>query len=179
MLSGPQSVEGEPVTVVLEAQGVREVCEQVDSEPWVLAVNPAGANLRTTSGTTELTALSGDFPDCRAVMRQFSSGGRRVSLPAAELDGALRTASDLHQIVLDFRTDCLTITREGLPPVVIDGAATEEPFSAVVNPNLLLGALVGVLGPDVVLRLNGPLDPIVISSADDGTFTSLVMPIRT
>ncbi len=48
-----------------------------------------------------------------------------------------------------------------------------------MNPNLLLGALVGVVGPDVVLRLNGPLDPIVISSADDGTFTSLVMPIRT
>lgn len=173
-----QSVSGEPASIVLDAQAVRVLCEQVDGAPWGLLLDAAGATVRTSAGTTTVPAIAGDFPDCRALLRRIAAAGQRVSVPARALGEALRAVAHLPQVTLEIRGDRMTVTHEALEPCAISGVSSAEPFTVVVNPSFLLAALVGVVGPDVVLQLNGPLDPMVISSADDGTFTSAVMPIR-
>jgi len=45
------------------------------------------------------------------------------------------------------------------------------------NPAYLAEAIGAGIGPDAILQLGGPLDPVAIRSADDGSLTWLVMPI--
>jgi DNA-binding transcriptional MerR regulator len=47
-----------------------------------------------------------------------------------------------------------------------------------VNPSYAAAAITGATGPDVVIEIVDPLRPVVFRSADDGTFTSMLMPIR-
>jgi DNA polymerase III subunit beta len=43
---------------------------------------------------------------------------------------------------------------------------------------LLAAALEASVGPDVLLEICAPARPVVVRSADQGTFTTLVMPVR-
>jgi DNA-binding transcriptional MerR regulator len=45
-------------------------------------------------------------------------------------------------------------------------------------PALLASALSASVGPDVLLDVVAPARPVVVRSADQGTFTTLVMPVR-
>jgi DNA polymerase III subunit beta len=44
--------------------------------------------------------------------------------------------------------------------------------------SLLAAALEASVGPDVLLEICEPARPVVVRSADQGTFTTLVMPVR-
>ncbi|HEY4567837.1 MAG TPA: MerR family transcriptional regulator [Kribbella sp.] len=54
------------------------------------------------------------------------------------------------------------------------GAAVRVGFTA----SLLTAALEASVGPDVLLEICAPARPVVVRSADQGTFTTLVMPVR-
>jgi DNA polymerase III sliding clamp (beta) subunit (PCNA family) len=47
-----------------------------------------------------------------------------------------------------------------------------------LDPTYAAEAVEAVAGPDVVVEIAGPLRPVVFRSADDGTFTTLLMPVR-
>jgi DNA polymerase III sliding clamp (beta) subunit (PCNA family) len=59
-------------------------------------------------------------------------------------------------------------------PAVCTGAAIRLGFAAP----LLAKALAASVGPDVLLELRGVDRPVVVRSADQGTFTTLAMPHR-
>jgi DNA polymerase III sliding clamp (beta) subunit (PCNA family) len=41
-----------------------------------------------------------------------------------------------------------------------------------------MDALEAGIGREAILQLGGPVDPVAIRSADDGTLTCLVMPVK-
>jgi DNA polymerase III sliding clamp (beta) subunit (PCNA family) len=43
---------------------------------------------------------------------------------------------------------------------------------------VLLAALDAGVGPDVLLEVSSPTRPVVVRSADQGSFTTLVMPVQ-
>ncbi len=51
--------------------------------------------------------------------------------------------------------------------------------SVLLNPSFLRDALAATVGREVVIDITDPLAPLVIRSADHGTFTTWVMPIAT
>ncbi|MER6998612.1 transcriptional regulator, partial [Streptomyces sp. NPDC000410] len=45
------------------------------------------------------------------------------------------------------------------------------------DPAVLAPALDAGVGPDVLLEISGPAEPVLVRSADQGSFTTLVMPV--
>ncbi|QLH23765.1 MerR family transcriptional regulator [Streptomyces sp. Rer75] len=69
-------------------------------------------------------------------------------------------------------------------PAVAGGRAlpalrTGPPLRIAFDPAVLLPALEASVGPDVLLEVASDAEPVVVRSADQGSFTTLVMPVRT
>jgi DNA polymerase III sliding clamp (beta) subunit (PCNA family) len=54
----------------------------------------------------------------------------------------------------------------------------EPALTVGFNRDYLLTALDSAAGPDVIIETAGPYEPALLRSADDGSFTCIVMPIR-
>jgi DNA polymerase-3 subunit beta len=54
----------------------------------------------------------------------------------------------------------------------------EPPLTVAFDRGHLLAALDAAQGPDVIVEVAGPLEPALVRSATDGSFTAVVMPIR-
>ncbi|MFI0774740.1 MerR family transcriptional regulator [Streptomyces sp. NPDC021212] len=70
------------------------------------------------------------------------------------------------------------------PPSVSDGnplsaLCTGSPLRIAFDPAVLVPALEASVGPDVLLEIASEREPVVVRSADQGSFTTLVMPVRT
>jgi DNA polymerase III sliding clamp (beta) subunit (PCNA family) len=52
------------------------------------------------------------------------------------------------------------------------------PADVALDPGFAADAVAATTGPDVVVEIVDPLRPVVFRSADDGTFTALLMPVR-
>ena len=57
-------------------------------------------------------------------------------------------------------------------------ARGDGPAEVALDPAFAADAVAAVTGPDVVVEIAGPVHPVVFRSADDGTFTTLLMPVR-
>ena len=69
------------------------------------------------------------------------------------------------------------------PPAVADGTTlpalcSGPPLRIAFDPVVLLSALEASVGPDVLLEIASTTEPVVVRSADQGSFTTLVMPVR-
>jgi DNA polymerase III sliding clamp (beta) subunit (PCNA family) len=62
--------------------------------------------------------------------------------------------------------------------VVVPARYGGPPADVVLDPGFAADAVVATAGPDVVVEIVDPLRPVVFRSADDGTFTTLLMPVR-
>jgi hypothetical protein len=60
-----------------------------------------------------------------------------------------------------------------LPAICLGAAPTIAFDPAVLGPAVDVG-----VGPDVLLEVAGPAEPVVVRSADQGSFTTLVMPMK-
>lgn len=54
-----------------------------------------------------------------------------------------------------------------------------EPLDITLNAAFVGDAVRAAVGPDLVIEATAPLAPVIFRSADDGTFTTMLMPIRT
>ena len=75
-------------------------------------------------------------------------------------------------------TDVLRVAAPGRAEVALPVVRTGEAAGVAFDPRVLVAALDTGVGPDVVLEIAGPCAPVVVRSADQGTFTTLAMPIR-
>jgi DNA polymerase III sliding clamp (beta) subunit (PCNA family) len=62
--------------------------------------------------------------------------------------------------------------------VAIDAEHEGPELDVALDPTFAADAVAAAVGPDVVVEISGPLRPLVFRSADDGTFTTLLMPVR-
>lgn len=93
----------------------------------------------------------------------------------------MRFSSDLIKL-LDRSKDVVALTMsrsttradEVLFPAEYDG----EDLTIGFNPSYLADALEAGIGPDAIFHLGSDVDPAAIRSADEGTLTWMVMPIR-
>ena len=64
------------------------------------------------------------------------------------------------------------------PGLRLEAVVVGGPMRVGFAPALLRAALEASVGPEVMLELSEPNRPVLVRSADQGTFTTLVMPHR-
>ncbi|HEY2330973.1 MAG TPA: MerR family transcriptional regulator [Acidimicrobiales bacterium] len=168
--------------------GLRAVVAADDLRSWHarLGGTPGAAGVGVGDGEVVLTldgsdhrtsSLPDEFPAYEAILTSDPSGQSLVA-DRAELLGVLeRFALQGDAVLLDLDRDRLRlIRREERVELVVRHAG---PAAAVaLDPGFAAEAIRGAVGPEVVVEIVGSLLPVVIRSADDGTYTALLMPVR-
>ncbi|MBC2873732.1 MULTISPECIES: DNA polymerase III subunit beta family protein [Streptomyces] len=148
------------VTVVLDGYGLR-LC--------------AGDETRTVAPYTEE-----EFPAYRLVLDELPAPRHRVIVDRAGLCGALGAAgaAGAGPVLLRAEGDGLVVTGDGADGVTLRAVCTGPPLRVAFDPAVFLAALDAGVGPDALLEIASPTGPVVVRSADQGSFTTLVMPVR-
>lgn len=145
-----------------------------------LRVDVMQATLEADGQELALELLDGQFPSYQSVLSGLPPPAGRVTVDRSRLTEKLLAISDADVVVLttgerhlDLRIDG---DRHGTRLVAV---STGDALTAAFRPSLLLGALDVSVGPEVLLQLPAQEGrPVVIRSADQGTFTTIVMPVR-
>jgi DNA polymerase III sliding clamp (beta) subunit (PCNA family) len=61
--------------------------------------------------------------------------------------------------------------------VRIDARSTGDQTDVALDPTFARDAVAAAIGPDIVVEITDALLPVVFRSADDGTYTTLLMPV--
>lgn len=72
----------------------------------------------------------------------------------------------------------LVVAGGGREPVLLRAVRTGPRLRIAFDPAVLVPALEAGVGPDVLLEIASASLPVVVRSADQGSFTTLVMPVR-
>lgn len=124
-----------------------------------------------------LAVSDAEYPAYQQILEGLAPPVCRVAVDRVALLGAL-VGRDV--VVLDLESDALRIL--DVPP----GSGDEVRLDAIgsgtarvgFTASMLAAALEASVGPDVLLEICEPARPVVVRSADQGTFTTLVMPVR-
>jgi DNA polymerase III sliding clamp (beta) subunit (PCNA family) len=143
----------------------------------VIRVESAGATFVAGGHEHPLTTLEADFPDYRVILEGLEPSGTRSIVDRAALLDVLVNGGLPSVVAIDVGTDRLTVaTPTGDDPIVVDAVCTGPDLRLGFAAGLLGEALAVSVGPDVMLEFTAPHRPVVIRSADQGTFTTMAMP---
>ncbi|MFG1907390.1 MerR family transcriptional regulator [Kribbella sp. NPDC048928] len=146
----------------------------------VLAREDEARALPVSDAEYEARALpvsDAEYPAYQQILEGLAPPVCRVVVDRVALLGAL---VGREVVVLDLESDALRIV--DVPP----GSGDEVRLDAIgsgtarvgFTASMLAAALEASVGPDVLLEICEPARPVVVRSADQGTFTTLVMPVR-
>lgn len=126
----------------------------------------------TMSGSVAATAdrVPATYPTYQAVL-DTPAGVTTITAAPSAINDALEGSSE--RITLEVSASGVRV--DGA--VEVEALSTGPPQAVLVNAMYLRDALAATVGHEVVIDITDPLAPLVIRSADDGTFTTLVMPI--
>ncbi|MEU4198494.1 MerR family transcriptional regulator [Streptomyces sp. NPDC026294] len=130
---------------------------------------------------------AGEFPDYRVVLDGTGAVRHRII--------ADRTA--LREAFAEREKGAVITVRAGAQEVLVSGGGSEgeggdggraavevsaacsgPPLRIAFDPAVLVPALESGVGPDVLLEVASEGEPVVVRSADQGSFTTLVMPVQ-
>ena len=133
-------------------------------------VGAGGAELVRGDEVRQISVVAAEYPAYQGILDGLAAPVCRVVVDRA----ALRAALEGRDVVaFDIGSGRLTVDGEQTLEVIGSGAARIG-FTA----ELLGAALESSVGPDVLLEICAQDRPVVVRSADQGTFTTLVMPVR-
>ncbi|MGW1682665.1 DNA polymerase III subunit beta family protein [Saccharopolyspora sp. NPDC002376] len=168
------SVEGPAARLAVDAAELGDVAS------WALPfaevsieVDERGARLHGEGRSRSLPTSDEIFPDYRLILDNLPSPQNRLITDRNALRTALLRSPG--PVVLRAEDQQLVISDEILQPAVHTG----PPRCISFDPAVLVPALEAGVGPDVLLEISAPDQPVVVRSADQGSFTTLVMPVRT
>ncbi|MFC5148275.1 MerR family transcriptional regulator [Streptomyces aureoversilis] len=191
------STEGDSWRVLVAAAEMKDAAAWAMRMPDVsIEADREGARLRSgaysrTLPTADETALP--FPDYRMVLDNFPMARHRIITDRAALRTALAEAGfGDAPIILRTAEQRLTLTPAEPEPepgsdrdpgpgpeeLTLPAICTGPPLRIAFAPEVLLAAIEAGVGPDVLLEISSPDQPVVARSADQGSFTTLVMPVH-
>lgn len=165
----PQSFEGVPTAVLVPATSL------TDLSRWLAAAEAVHLDLAadltlTTTDTRTLALVEAEYPAYQSILDGLEPPTTRVMLNRAALADTLGT----DEVVALSIHDSMVVIGNHQLEAITSGAPLDIGFTT----RLLAEALTTGVGPDVLLEIHAPDRPVVIRSADQGTFTTLVMPNR-
>ena len=170
----PARALAEVVRLVAQAEVDTIAIERTENQ-IVFTVDGAVLSSRLIDGqfpNYQLLLPESSDHELRVDREELASIVRRVSL-LAQKNAPLRLSFSEGQVLVSAQTPDVGEASEALP-VPFAGEALDIGF----NAEFLRDGLESVDAGEVVIKLTSPLRPGLIESADGGTFTYLVMPIR-
>lgn len=144
-----------------------------------IRVDAQVARLEADGEQFALATVDAQFPSYHSVLASLPPAATRVTVDRGRLTQELMELGDADVVVLSTGRQHLDLRIDGdRHGVRLPAVCTGEPLSAAFRPALLLGALEVSVGPEVLLQLPAQeARPVVVRSADQGTFTTIVMPV--
>ena len=167
-----------PIRVAVGADPLRQLVNDLSAvERCALSCSPAGGLQVSLDGAVlDLAPSEGDFPDYERVLLGTPTGHHCV-VERRTIEEAIGRLTSV-PATLTFTSDELQITAgevRSSVPTHWDGPA----LTVTINPSFVADALGAHVGPDVAIEAVDAVQPVTFRSADDGTLSVLVMPIRT
>lgn len=169
----PVRAGGRPWSAVVEAADLAAAVRDITGIEITVDLDETGVRL-TTPAPRYLPALDEQFPDYRAVLNGLAPVRTRVLVSRTALLDLLESTPDA-PLGIDIDATGLTPRRPAATP--IPATVTGPPLRPAFDPAVLRPAVDSALGPDLMLDLTGPDQPVVVRSATDGDLTVLVMPM--
>ncbi|ROO86478.1 DNA polymerase III beta subunit-like protein [Actinocorallia herbida] len=168
---------GEPHTLLIPVEALQTAAAWALHHPHIdLDTDQTGSRLRHHDHTHPLPTLHTTFPDYRRILDDLPTPRQRLITDRAALQAALTTAHG--PVTFHTAPDHLTLTSPDTPDHTQPALCTGPPTRLSFDPTVLLPALDTGLGPDTLLEITAPDLPVIVRSADQGSFTTLVMPVR-
>ncbi|OLT47973.1 hypothetical protein BJF85_13860 [Saccharomonospora sp. CUA-673] len=153
---------------------------------------PDALRCRFAEGEVSVHVAAGQFPDHRAMTENLPSPRTRIVVAKAALLAELEDVAD-ETVRLNAEPGRLTLTPAANAEAPVSasdadaGASVPVSVDAVVDgPEVELWFAVPVLhpavataiGPDLLLDVRSPVEPVTVRSADNGTLTTQAMPVE-
>ncbi|MFD0385209.1 MerR family transcriptional regulator [Streptomyces stramineus] len=175
----PLEPAGPPAAVLVPADALVELGQwAARSAEVTLETGPDGCRLTSAAGARELPTMAGEFPMYREVLAAMAPPAHRVIVSRTALRDAAGAFGETPAVTLAFGRDEVTVAPHGAPPPPScrRSVRTVAPLIGF-DPAVLAAALETSVGPDVLLEIASVTTPVVVRSADQGSFTTLVMPV--
>jgi DNA-binding transcriptional MerR regulator len=187
----PHGFTGYPRNLLVRAAELTALARWAAAAAEVrIETGPTGTALVRDGEARDIPVITEEFPAYRSILEGLAPPVCRVVLDRLKLAELLTDGT----VALDIEPGSLTVTPlddsgsdgpaqpdgsgqfggSGRLDAICSGSAIRLGFDAV----LLASALTASVGPDVLLEIAAPHRPVVVRSADQGTFTTLVMPFR-
>lgn len=147
-------------------------------QPGELVVSVDQRTMHLAGDDVDLTAVlvPATFPDYEPLLVP-ADDVTSVRIDRHSLVGALEDFDGEETVVVSCTEGRLRLTRDQQEvEVAADCSGPDQQVG--INPRYAIDAANHAVGAEVVIEIEDPLNPIVFRSADDGTFTSLVMPFK-
>lgn len=171
----PGSLRGDPARLLVPAPELARLGAWAARAADVALELTAGqAWLRAGSESVSLPVVDGEFPAYRDIISGLGAMPYRIIVDRAALCAAM--AEGVRRVLLRAEGDRLVVQREQ-DSVTLPAICQGEPPVMAFDPAVLSPAVEAGVGPDVLLEIAGDAQPVVVRSADQGSFTTLVMPV--
>ncbi|WBP92145.1 DNA polymerase III subunit beta family protein [Kitasatospora cathayae] len=176
----PAALEGGPCRLLVHAADLIEFGQWAARFHQVtIQVGPDRTRARSTSESRVLVTVDDQFPDYREMLSALAPPEYRVIVDRLALRDAVNSHGDAARIALSFSGDEMTISLPDRSIATTLPAVCHQdlPQRIGFDPAVLAPALEASVGPDVLLEIAAADRPVVVRSADQGSFTTLVMPV--
>ncbi|MEV4177047.1 MerR family transcriptional regulator [Nonomuraea sp. NPDC049709] len=175
----PSSIEGHPGRFLIDVSELKKIVSQAMHLSDIrIEVNQQGVRLHGAGVSRDLPTVDGTFPDYRMTLDNLPTARHRVIADRAALRQAIVAAGHDGPLILHADEQHFTLHSRGAATSAPAAICTGPPVRIAFEPGVLLLALDAGVGPDVLLEISSPTQPVVVRSADQGSFTTLVMPVR-
>lgn len=173
------SIEGGPCRILVDAAELRATASwAVGLRSVSLEINGGSAQFHGDGSARELPAVEETFPAYRVVLDTLPAVRSRVITGRETLRQAIALGSVAGPITLHTDEQRLVVSRRGSTEIALRALCTGPPLHIAFDREVLLPALDASVGPDVLLEISSTTEPVTVRSADQGSFTTLVMPVR-
>ena len=142
-----------------------------------LAVSATDLAIRGDGIDLACPLVPAEFPAYEAVLARDGAARAVVVGREALHAGLSRFADQGDAVLVRAGGDGVTLVRRD-EEVTIPARGDGPVADVALDPAFAADAVDAVSGPDVVVEIADALHPVVFRSADDGTFTTLLMPVR-
>ncbi|MGF6886743.1 DNA polymerase-3 subunit beta [Nocardia sp. GAS34] len=177
----PTRAPARPWSLVVRAHALTTSIEPLRRAGQVrLAPAPDALTVTGLDSEHRCPSIDEPFPDYRAMLAALAPPRTRVVVDRDAFLAAVREAGDgTLRCVVETDGNAGTVTVSADPvgaarriPAAVNGSGVRLAF----DPATLSPAIAGAVGPEIMLDIAGPADPIVIRSATAGELTTLAMP---
>ena len=127
----------------------------------------------------ELSGCGEAFPSYRMILDHLPAAETRVIIDREAFRRTLTPGEGDGPVAVRTAADRLLVSSPGSTETSLRAICTGPPIRIAFVPAMLLPVLEAGVGPDVLLEISSPRQPVVVRSADQGSFTTLVMPVAT